>query len=295
MGYHLPELNVDFGFWGPILSQDSWASRLLAPAFVLTGAIVINILYNRNDFKERNTYLPSLLYLTLMSGFHSFYYLDGLTIAQLLAIVALFQVFKLNQNEDGRRIVFNLTFILGVGATFYPVLLLFIPFVFWIVWVIRPFVMRESVLAMLGFMIPLVYAGVYTSVFDIKVTTEILSSTTHELKLEDIIIIGAITFLMALMSFGTLMLKIQQSSIRLKKLFRIVLILANFVLLLTVFEYFVFHKKEVLSLVFIPLMFILPYAFGFKKLRETTTFVYYLLLIFSVGKFFYPITFLTVE
>ena len=53
--------------------------------------------------------------------------------------------------------------------------------------------------------------------------------------------------------------------------------------------------KEVLALVFVPLMFVLPYAFGYKKQRDVPTMVFYLLFFYSVGKFLYPLTFLTAE
>jgi hypothetical protein len=118
-----------------------------------------------------------------------------------------------------------------------------------------------------------------------------MSSTSPELWLEDILIMGGILLFMIVLGLGTLAIKLKQSSIRLKKLFRVIVILANFCLLLTIFEYFVFHKKEALSLVFIPLMFFLPYSFGFKKQRSVTTTAYYVLFFFSVGKFFYPLAF----
>lgn len=293
--YHLPEIEGHFGFWGRLLEQSSLVSRVLAPLLVLFGALILNVMFNRNEFMERNNYMVSLLYVTFMSTFHSFYYLNGFTIAQFFVILALYQMFHLYQNEDGRKRVFNVGFLLGVACTFYPVLLSIAVIAFWLIWVIRPFVMRESVLLIVGFLIPLLYGGLYSSYMGIKIQNAQISSAAFELRLEDVLVVGAIGFFMILLSLGTILLKIQQSSIRLKKLFRILLILINFTLLITVFEYFIFHKKEVLSLVFVPLMFVLPFGFGYKKQRDVTTVVFYMLFLFSVGKFLYPLTFLTAE
>lgn len=293
--YHEPEATAHFGFWGQSIVQSHFVSAILAPALVFIGAITLNALFNRNDFMERNNFMVSLLYVTFMSIFHSFYYLDGFGVAQVFVILALYQMFFLYQNEDGRRRVFNVGFLLGVACTFYPILISIVIVAFWLVWVIRPFVMRESLLLIVGFVIPLIYAGMYSSFMGIKIQNAEISSTAFELKIEDILIMGSVCFFMILLSFGGITTKIQQSSIRLKKLFRILLILTIFMLFLTSFEYLVFHKKEVMALVFVPLMFVLPYSFGVKKLRDVTTVVYYLLFLFSVGKFLFPLTFLTAE
>ncbi|GAB5417106.1 MAG: hypothetical protein Crog4KO_19720 [Crocinitomicaceae bacterium] len=163
---------------------------------------------------------------------------------------------------------------------------------FWLIWVIRPFILRESVLLVLGFIIPLVYGGFYSAWTGTKIQNEQITSTAVALNIEDVLVVAGITFFLIFLSLGTLTTKIQQSSIRLKKLFRILLILINITLLITVFEYFVFNKKEALAMAFVPLMFVLPYAFGYKKLRDVTTVIFYLLLLFSLGRFVFPLQFL---
>lgn len=290
--YHLPEEGAHFGFWGNFLPQSNWISQLIAPSLVFVEAVLINALYNRNEFLDRNTFTPALVYLTLMSAFHCFYFLDGFAVAQFCLVMGIDQLFQLYQNEDGRKRVFNIGFWLGVACTFHPVLVLFLVVAFWMVWVIRPFVMRESALLVLGFLIPLMYGGFYSAWAGISIQNEQITATAIELKIEDVVVIGALTFLFIVLGFGTFTRKFQQCSIRLKKLIRILLILINFTLLLTIFEYFLYEKKETLAMVFVPLTFILPYAFGYKKQRDVTTIVYYLLLVFSAGRFLFPLQFI---
>jgi hypothetical protein len=289
--HHAPDVTSSFGFWGELLSQSNIVSQILAGGFVLLNAILLNTLFNRNGFMESNNFLPSMLYVIFASIFHSFYFLDGFVIAQTLLVLAVFQLLKLNQNEDARRIVFNAAFLIGLACTFYPLMLTLIIFLFWMIWVIRPFIIRESVLTLIGLSIPLIYAGIYGSVYNIRITNQEFSSSSPELWLEDITVMGGVIFFMIIFGAKALSTKLQQSSIRLKKLFRMILILSNYALLLAILEYFVFHKKEALSLVLIPLMFFLPYAFGYKNPRSTTVTVFYLLLLFSVGKFFFPLSF----
>lgn len=290
--YHLPEETAHFGFWGDFLPQSSWISQVIAPALVFGEAILINTLYNRNEFLDRNTFTPALLYFTLMSAFHSYYFLDGFALAQFCVIMALDQLYQLQQNEDGRKRAFNIGFWLGMACTFHPTLVLFLVVAFWMMWVIRPFIMRESMLLVLGFLIPLMYGGFYSAWAGIKIQNAQITATAIELNIEDVLVIGGLTFLFIVLSLGTLTRKSQQSSIRLKKHFRILMIFIIFGLLLTIFEYLFFRKKEQFAMVFVPLVFILPYAFGYKKQRDVTTIAYYILLIFSIGRFIYPLEFL---
>lgn len=286
---HLPEEGAHFGFWGAFLPQSGWVSQLLAPSLILAEALLLNSLFNRNDFLDRNTFTPSLLYVTLLSTFHIFYYLDGFAIAQFCLVMAVHQLFQLHQNEDGRRQVFNVGFWLGLACSFHPVLVLLIVVAFWLIWVIRPFIMRESALLVIGFLLPLMYGGSYSAWAGIKIQNEQITSTAITLNTEDVIVVAAITFFFILLSLGTLTTKIQQSSIRLKKLFRILLILISFTVLLTIFEYLVFTKREALAMAFVPLMFVMPYGFGFKKLRDVSTIIFYLLFLFTVGRFVFPL------
>ena len=284
--YHFPEQITRFGFWGDLIPQTSSFSMIFAPALVIISAILLNTTFNKHDFLGRNRYITSLLYITFLSYFHTFYFLDGFSLAQLFVILALRQTFKLNQNEDGRKTVFNISFLLGVASSFYPLLLLSIPFVFWIIWVLRPFILRESILTLIGFIIPLAYSGVYQMFFDYRMDSADFSSNALELNFPDIAILTGLVFFLGLFSVKTYFLRLKVASIRLRKLFNIILMLLLFTLAFSVLPYFLFNKKEALALVFIPAVFILTYAFGFKTQRLLPTFTFYLVFLFSVGKFF---------
>jgi hypothetical protein len=284
--YHLPDPQAHFGMWGKLLPQESTISQLLAPAIVVANSIILNTIYNRNDFLEKNNYLVSMLYVSFMAYFHSFYFLDGSLIVQLILCVSLFSFFKLNQNEDARKIVFNLAFWFGLASTFYPLFLLSLPILFSMIWVMRPFVFRESLLTLVGFVLPLVYAGVYNFYFERTMVGADFSSSSTEWYILDIMFIGSAVTWFLLFSVQTLLRKMQQGSIRIRKLYNILMLMGVLTLLLTSLDYFFFNKGQVISLVFVPLMFVLPYGFGYKKQRVAPTIFYYLLLLFAVGKFF---------
>ena len=98
----------NFGFWGnQKIPFSILTSQIIASIFILFNAIGVNAIFNWNEFFGRNSFMPSLLYIILMSFYHSFYSLNGSLIAHTFLILMLNQFFKLKQNIDGRAQVFN--------------------------------------------------------------------------------------------------------------------------------------------------------------------------------------------
>lgn len=287
-GYHIAVAELNFGIWGSFSHPGLWFIDLIAPVLVFINAILINTLFNRNEFMEKNNYLSSMLYVIFMSFFSTFYHLDGLALAQTLMIFVLIQLFRLNQNQDGRRQVFNAAILFSLACTFFPVLLIGTPFLFWIIWVLRPFILRESALTITGFTVPLIYAGVYSYVFQIKLEREQFSSTSSEVFIIDMIVLGAGAGLLFMLCAKRLINKLRGSSIRLKKLFRILGLAISLYVGIAMLEFLAFEKLAAAGLIVFPLAFFLPYAFGEKNIRTFPSFTFYLIFLFSVGKFFIP-------
>ena len=103
--HHLPSLNTGFGFWKIPMEESTLLAKILGPCLVIANAILLNIAFNRNGFKEKNNYLPALLFVVFQSYFHSFYYLNGFGIAQFFIVLSLIQLLGLDQNSDGRKIL----------------------------------------------------------------------------------------------------------------------------------------------------------------------------------------------
>jgi hypothetical protein len=233
--------------------------------------------------------LPSLLYASFLSYFHGFYFLNGFAVAQTFVVLSLLQLFRLNQNEDGRRVVFNAAFFLGVASTFYPFMIIAFPFMFWMIWVIRPFIFRESIIALFGYIIPFLYAGVFNYMIGHRLGSEEFSSSSFEFKKIDMIFLFSVLFILAVLSLQGISRKFQKSSIRLKKLFRKTFLMISFISALSALEYLFFRKIEPISLLFIPLTFVIPFGFGEKEPKTLPSLLYYVLIIFAFGKFFIPL------
>jgi hypothetical protein len=195
---------------------------------------------------------------------------------------------RLDQNSDGRRTVFNAAFLLGVATTFHPFLLISVPFLFWMIWTLRPFIFRESAIAVVGYAVPLFYAGTYSVISETKLLNKEFSSASFEWLFPDIYVVAGGILLLSVISIGAAIQKSQQSSIRLKKIFRLHILMIIFIGSLASLEFFVFKKIEPMSLLLVVLVFFMPYGFGDRSPKKFPTVIFYLLFIFSVSKFFVP-------
>lgn len=284
--HHLPSSQTGFGFYGQLLDEASLLSQILSPLLILLNAVLINAIFNRNGFMEKNNYLPALVYVVSKSYFHSFYFFTSFGVAETFLVLAFLQIFKLDQNLDGRKSVFNAAFFVGVAASIYPMLFLFFPALFFIIWVLRPFVFRESLLTAVGFLIPLLYAGAYSTWFGIPIRGEGFFGGIGEWKFPDLYVVGGGLLILLVTGLGIIRLKLGQSSIRLKKLFRVLLWMIFFFLLLGALELVLLKRIDSVSIVIGWIVFFITYSFSVKNLPQFPVVIFYLILIFSVGKFF---------
>jgi hypothetical protein len=277
---------TNLGFWSSAFSEPIWLNMLLGGLLILTNSIGLNWIFNSHEFLDRNSYIVSLLYVVTMSFYHSFYCIDGLLIAQTFIILMLSQFFRLKQNMDGRKNVFNGFLFAGIAATFHPFMIFTFPILFAMTLIIRSFSFREFFLALGGFLIPLIYALVYQWYFDNELSFQILkNSSNFQLQTDFLVTLIFFGILLALGTFS-LRTRMQKSSIRLKKQIQIIWLLVFVSISFGVVDYIYFHQIERFSLLLIPLSILLTYSFLHKSYGIISSIVFYLTIIYSVVKFF---------
>jgi hypothetical protein len=285
--YYSQEDFSNLGLWGEAVPIFPLGANVFAALLICLNAFGINWIFNTNEFLERNSYMSSLLYVILMSFYHSFYSLDGMLIAHTCIIAMLFQFFKLRQNEDGRRHAFNGAFFAGLAASFHPPMVAMIPVVLIMLWSIRPFVFRETILVLLGFGIPLLYGGVFMWYSGHGIELQILEQTTNYFKKQtDFLVMSVLFTLLFLLSLVSISGKMQKSSIRLKKLVRILWLLVVLGVLFGLADFIFFRQIERFSFLMIPLSFFLSFSFSNKTFGMMATVLFYLTLLYSLINFF---------
>jgi hypothetical protein len=285
--YYAQSSTSNLGLWGEAVVIFPLGTNLLAALLICLNSFGINWIYNTNEFLERNSYLSSLLYVVLMSFYHSFYSLDGLLIAHSCIIIVLFQFFELRQNEDGRKHVFNGAFFAGLAASFHPPMVALVPFILIMIWNIRPFVFRETLLALLGFGLPLLYAAVYLWYSGHSIELKILEQTTNYYKKQTDFLVTSVLFtLLFLLSLVSIRGKMQKTSIRLKKLVRILWWLVAVGIVFGLVDLIFFRQIERFSFLMIPLSFFLTFSFTNKTFSVAASILFYLTFGYSLINFF---------
>lgn len=286
--YYSYDAYSNLGLWGNSVYISKSLNSYLSVILIGINAFFINWIYNKNEFLERNSYISSLLYVTLMSFYHSFYSLDGILIAHTALIAMLFQFFQLRQNEDGRRHVFNGAFFAGVAASFHPPIIVLFPIYLLMIYVARPVAFRETILAVVGFGIPLLYGFLYLLYAEHEMHLRILEQTTNYYKKQNDFLITSVLFtLLFILGLISLRLKITKSSSRLKKLIQILWLMVLIGVLFGFFDFFMFGQVERFSFLVIPLSFYLSYAFGNKTYHFIALGLFYATFVYSLINFFF--------
>jgi hypothetical protein len=278
---------LNLGWWGSYATADHLWMRFLGGGVVFLNALLLNFLFNTNGFYERNTYIVSLVYVVLMSYFQAFYEFDGALIAHFLLIAALFQLFRLENNLDGRRLTFNIGFLAGLAAVFYPPFVCVLPVVWLMITRIRPFVFREIVLATTGFLVPLLYAFLNLFLQKQQINWNVLSTAGNYQEKHLVFLVSTGVFgLLALLSVIGIRLKNAKSSIRFKKVSAIVLLVFFTGVLMGGVQILFVQQFEWLSFANVALCLFFPFAFFHKPTQVFGTIVFYAAFLFSVAKFF---------
>lgn len=278
---------IDLGLWGSFREPDFFWMKFIPGVLVLGNALLLNFLFNTNTFYDRNSYIVSLLYIVLMSFYHSFYQFDGVLIGHLFLIFSLFQLFKLENNQDGRKIAFNSGFLFGVAASFHPPLIFSLPVLWLMITRIRPFVFRETLLATSGFVIPLIYGFIRVFWNENKINWNFIETSINYSQKQIIFFISMGLFVAsALLSLIGLRIKNSKSSIRFRKLTSIIFLFLFIGVGLGTVEILFLKQYEWFSFGMIPLALFLPFSFFHKSTQVVATILFYATFLFSIAKFF---------
>lgn len=278
---------VDFGLFGTYSIPDILPKQIVGGVIIFFNAIGLNLIFNNQNFFEKTTYFPAFTYIVWMSFFNGMYNPDGLLLSHSVCIIMISQLFRLNQNEDGRKLVFNAAFLVGLATCLHLTMVILLPFLFFMVWIVRPFVLRESLLLLAGFTVPLLYAGVLM-LFQAQSMNQSWNINLHSLYDEQITIlfIASTIILFIIISFFGVRTKLKKSSIRFRKLVRMMWIFLFLTLCVGIIDILLSKEMESFSLLFIVLPFFSFFSFLHKPLSHIATGLFVVVFICSFLKFF---------
>jgi hypothetical protein len=143
---------------------------LLAQFCLLIQAFWFNYLFQKADYNETSTMIPALYFsmvTSLLPQFNQFsiYILIG------FVLLAVFQtLLSITIKENAKLDCFNLGMLGGILIILNAQFLFFIPFLFLMLYAIKPFRFNEYMMLFFGLLFPLYTAGSISYLFDLEIT-----------------------------------------------------------------------------------------------------------------------------
>ncbi|MEY3085737.1 MAG: hypothetical protein RL037_1917 [Bacteroidota bacterium] len=274
----------DFGLWGELFVPE-YLSYILSGIFITGNALLLNSIYNRHQFLDKNSYLTSFLYVVLMTFCHAFYHFDYLICVHSLLLLMLQQFFEIKQQTDARQHVFNAFVFIGAASTLQPLLLLFSPFFMISLYNLRSFYWRESILAILGIAVPFLYCLTFLWWYNLDYLDNV-DFSTFSYQLTDFIWNFLFIALIIIITFFGLRPKLKKSSVRLKKQVQVLWILVIMGLCVGVFSLLQKSEWDNLTIALLFLISLSTFSFLHKTYGVISVCILYFSIAYSMLKFF---------
>ncbi|MEO5675325.1 MAG: hypothetical protein ABIQ74_11830 [Chitinophagales bacterium] len=143
------------------IGNRSWVYHVLALMLVYAQALYFNHLINYYRLISKPSYIPAMSYLLLSSLLVEFTLLTAPLVANMFLLFALSKILSSYKKEKALRLIFDAGLMVAVASLFFFPYIVFILFTIASLTVLRPFNLREYLLATLGLLVPYYFIGVY--------------------------------------------------------------------------------------------------------------------------------------
>lgn len=273
--------NLDFQ-----MLNDFW-SKTLAFVFICVNALLLNYVFNTLEFYSKNTYIPSVFYVLLVFLFPISLRFSEDLLAHFFFILSFYKLLSIRQNDDARNNSFLSGLFLGAAVTFLPIYATFLLVIWFGLFIIRPFVLREYTLPIIAMAFSLMWVVLVNpsfieDVFRFHSDLDFERFDNFVLFLPHIVII-----ILTLLGYKKILERRPKSSIRYKRIMSITVFTLLFsaclgvVMLVLNDTYFFFT----IGITILP--FILPYAYLEVKYKWLPYSLFYVFILLNIIKFFY--------
>lgn len=132
---------------------------------VITGILIclqalwLNYLVLKYTLLFRNSYLPALFYVVMISIFPSYAFLNAAILSNFFALWIIDKLFSLYKTHKALSSVFDVGLIISIASMFYFPCTVWLLMIWLSLIMFRPFVWREWMVGFFGFMVPYVFVA----------------------------------------------------------------------------------------------------------------------------------------
>lgn len=143
-----------------LIGQNHFISGITGLTFLISGAFMISYGSGKHEISKRS-FLPGLLYIIMSSVNAASVQLHPVLISNLFLFFAVNRLLEMYRREDTFSEVFDAGFLIAIAALFYSPCLIFLLLVFIALLLFHPFIWREWLIAIIGFILPFLFLFVY--------------------------------------------------------------------------------------------------------------------------------------
>jgi hypothetical protein len=137
-----------------IIPVESLFGSVLTFGLILFQSLLLVRLNTRFIFINNRTYLPALFFVLITAAIPELQRLNPVIFSGFFLLLAVEQLFNAYRHEKVAYEIFSASFLISLGATFYPFLIFFLFIVWASLVILRPFIWREWVFSIIGFFLP---------------------------------------------------------------------------------------------------------------------------------------------
>lgn len=196
-------------------------NRILAMCIIMLTGIQLNAIINSNEFFDKNTYLPALVYVAFMSSSDTLHQLHPIVWSNLFWVLGYRRLMNIYNQVQCKSEVFDASLFFIIGAMFnfpYGLVLFLFP---WItLTIVRPFEIKENMMPLFAMLLGGAYLLFYHSFF-VPFNFDLSSSAYLDFEIEESWINYALYFILIILLYSAgfkLIGRSNKSSIRFRKI-----------------------------------------------------------------------------
>ncbi|HAF31148.1 MAG TPA: hypothetical protein DCG75_19085 [Bacteroidales bacterium] len=275
IGTAIPSDNINMPFYEFIaeyVQYNSLLSMFITLLLVFLQSFLLVQFNKKHIIINYRTYLPAFFYILISGSFVQLQRLNPVLIGGIFIFAAINFIFSTYRTEYALNKLYLAGFFVSIASLFWGPLAIFILIIWISISNLRPFIGREWIVGLLGFLTPYLFVFVYYFVFlpensfiqliDHFVASFYVLKAFHLLHYSYYIFYGFLFFIIILASY-TLLTNFQNKKIKTRKYFQLNWWI--FIFSLSLFFIFKNVKYEIIYLMSIPVSFLLAEYFHAVK------------------------------
>lgn len=252
-----------YNFIMQYLKINSLASVLFTFALVLVQAFLMVQFNKKYILINYRTYLPAFFYILISGSFVHLQRFNPAILGCLFIYIAIDYIFSIYRKEYALNKLYLAGFFIAIASLIWAPFAVYILILFIALMILRPFIGREWMVGILGFLTPFLFAFVYYFVFFDQYLQGFLDNFTQSFQLikpiyalhySYYIFYGFLSLMIIIASY-TIAVNYQKKKIKTRKYFEINLWL--FLISLSILIFFKNVSYEILYTMSIPIAFLL--------------------------------------